>query len=712
MRTGKSIGSAALSLTLILCASAGLAQTEWEKYPGNPVFDVEPSGAWDGAGAISGPILFNGTEYKMWYTGYPSHSDGMWRVGLATSRVGLATSPDGITWTKYPNNPVLSEGQPGSWEENNIHAGTVLFDGTEYKMWYGAKQRSITYAWIGYATSPDGIVWTKYPDNPVLSPGPGGAFDDYRVEGANVLFDGYEYKMWYSAKDGSNYRIGFATSPDGVTWTKHPGNPVLDLGPSGTWDDEFTFTPNTLFDGAEYKMWYSGNYGSGYATSSDGIEWTKYEGNPVFDLGPSGAWDDAEARSPIVLFDGDAYKMWYSGYDGSSYRIGYAISLLDCWDDDGDGFWDAACGGTDCDGSDPAINPGAEEICDDLVDNDCDGLIDTDPECISISVPDEQSTIQDAINAAESGNTILVAPGIYQENIDFMGKDVKVHSVEGPSKTIIDGGQAGSVVSIASGETEGAVLDGFTLQNGNGTFITIPYVGAGFYAGGGIFCEGSSPTITNCKIANNYAYFGGGIYLRASAPTITNCMIVKNWATGIIHGGGGIYLENSSPTITNCTVSTNFANQYGGGIFCWNSSPTITNSILWSDYSIFDSEIHVRSGSPVVTWSDVEGGWPGEGNIEENPFFIGTGNYHLRLISPCIDAGTDADIYTDMDGQSRPWGAGFDMGADEFSTESCSVIASSGTQFFAIYLIPVLALIILTRQGDRRSPLRRLGRAR
>ena len=425
-----------------------------------------------------------------------------------------------------------------------------------------------------------------------------------------------------------------------------------------------------------------------------------------------------------------------------------------CLDHDVDGFVsdDPSCGGDDCDDWDSSVYPGAEEICDgkdsdcdgtipsdeedgdsdgwmlcegecddtnplvnpeiiestgadncdDGLDNDCDGLVDMDLECMPIQVPDDQPTIQVAIEAAWEGALILVAPGIYRENINFYGKDITVKSIEGPVKSIIDGDRSGSAVTFANGETEEAVLDGFTIKNGSGTFITLPYLGAGFYSGGGIFCENSTPTITNCMITNNYAYLGGGFYLRDSSPSLTNCMIVRNWAVGFIHGGGGLYLEGSSPTITHCTISGNFARQYGGGMFCWNSSPAITNSILWGDYSIFDPEIHVRSGSPVVTYSDVEGGWSGEGNIAENPSFAGGVTFHLMLGSPCIDSATDAGVYTDMDGQRRPWGAGFDMGADEFSTEPCSVIASSGNQFVALYMIPVLALIFLRRRFMRR----------
>ena len=317
----------------------------------------------------------------------------------------------------------------------------------------------------------------------------------------------------------------------------------------------------------------------------------------------------------------------------------------------------------------------------------------------TINVPVDRESIQDAIDTAEDGDTILVAEGIYRESINFIGKSITVQSVEGPNRTIIDGVRDGSAVSFVYGETEDSVLDGFTITNGNGTLLFYPHLGTGFFSGGGILCKLSSSTITNCKITKNYAAVGGGIYLRDASPTITNCVILKNWGTGLMHGGGAIYLDDSFPTITNCTLTANYAGQYGGGVFCNNSSPTITNSIIWNNFSIYDPEIHVRAGAPVVTYSDVAGGWSGEGNIDTDPLFIqDPWVYHLRPDSPCIDSGTDAGVYTDMDGQLRPYGAGYDMGADEFSTEPCSVIATSGKQFMALYLIPVLAIVFLSRR--------------
>jgi len=178
-------------------------------------------------------------------------------------------------------------------------------------------------------------VWVKYSGNPVLNLGASDTWDDYHVYEPTILLDGTTYKMWYTGEDGSDQpRIGYATSSDGITWAKYnkPGTGyVLPLGDSGEWDDYHVYHPTVLYDGTQYKMWYSGYDGSnvriGYATSTNGIDWTKYDNNPVLNLGASGTWDDDVVHSPTALYDGTDYKMWYSGNNGSNLKIGYATTF-------------------------------------------------------------------------------------------------------------------------------------------------------------------------------------------------------------------------------------------------------------------------------------------------------------------------------------------------------------------------------------------------
>jgi len=140
--------------------------------------------------------------------------------------------------------------------------------------------------------------------------------------------------MWYSGYNlSSSYKIGYATSPDGTTWTKYAGNPVIGTGAPGEWDDMSVISQTVIKDGATFKMWYGGfnasnNFRIGYANSTDGITWIKYAANPVLDLGAPGEWDDFSVYLPTVLYDGITYEMWYSGRNTTSsyFRIGYATS--------------------------------------------------------------------------------------------------------------------------------------------------------------------------------------------------------------------------------------------------------------------------------------------------------------------------------------------------------------------------------------------------
>jgi parallel beta-helix repeat protein len=217
-----------------------------------------------------------------------------------------------------------------------------------------------------------------------------------------------------------------------------------------------------------------------------------------------------------------------------------------------------------------------------------------------LKVPELFPTIQQAIDMAEDGQTVLVAAGTYKENIDFLGKAITVTSRAGATETVIDGGRAGSVVAFQNGEDDSSILNGFLITNGNTN------------RGGGIWCYQSSPLIMNNVLFNNQANTGGAM----------ECVI------------------NASPTVLNNTIVANSAVK-GGGIYIDQSSPHIANTIFWNNIAATGPEIHVESGSPTVIFCDVQGGWPGMGNIDEDPLFAApaSGDVHLTAASPCIDSG-------------------------------------------------------------------------
>ena len=188
------------------------------------------------------------------------------------------------------------------------------------------------------------------------------------------------------------------------------------------------------------------------------------------------------------------------------------------------------------------------------------GLSAVDAMATTRRVPADRPTIQQAINASADGDTVLVAPGVYVENIDFLGKAITVTSESGPSVTAIDGNRLNSVVRFTSGEGPASVLSGFEIRNGS--------AGVPIFAGGGIVIASASPTITNNIITNNSSRFdGGGISLGSStvafpSATITNNVITNNSASS----GAGIAVSFSSPLIQGNTIENGQSSFSGGGI--------------------------------------------------------------------------------------------------------------------------------------------------
>jgi hypothetical protein len=337
--------------------------------------------------------------------------------------------------------------------------------------------------------------------------------------------------------------------------------------------------------------------------------------------------------------------------------------------------------------------------------------------------------LQTALSAAPAGSEIWVAQGTYKPT----NTSIKTISFNIPSGGIVYGGFVGTEVSLSqrnfttnqtilSGEIgspaittdnsyhvvafDGANnttrLDGFTITSGNANYTASAYNGFPSSAilpvtvndGGGIALDnGSSPTIANCRIINNRAIIGAGLFAtNGSTPTVMNCFFMGNEATfggGAYHlgsnavyrnvlfagnkaTGGAVYNNGSNPTFTNVTMSGNGGNN--GGIFNSASNPVVKNSILWGNIGPFNDT------QSTITYSIVEGGYTGIGNLNLSPQLISlspfglspntSGDYQLTNTSPAIDAGDNGSIsLTDKDliENLRRFNGGIvDMGAYEF----------------------------------------------
>ena len=452
----------------------------------------------------------------------------------------------------------------------------------------------------------------------------------------------------------------------------------------------------------------------------------------------------------------------------------------------------------------------------------------------TIHVPGVRPTVQAGIDAASPGDIVLVAPGTYVENIDYLGKSVRVESSAGAEQTVLDGGRQGVVVTFSGGETAAATLVGFTVRNGFGSpgsgikcseaspviescivtgnesnpsgggitlALSSPRIvdchvtdNLAFETGGGLFAVLSSPVIEDCTIDfNDGSTLGGGVNLLFSDATIRNSTITENYVSeavspwidqggGIMAAnsvlrvegsrivsnrsgdsdrcgeGGGIYSLNSTlsvtgtrisknevdtctsgpqgkgggayaygskvrlercritensgggffnergpgATVVNCTIADNRSAHYAGGIDANSAALTlthgtiannssgccgggisvegvlleVTNSIVWGNTAPEAAQVQVTFSFGNVTYSNVQGWWPGEGNVFTNPLFAGPKDYHLSPLSPCIGAGTAAGVSKDIDGDNRPLLFGIDIGSDQQVGVSCFIASA------------------------------------
>lgn len=251
-------------------------------------------------------------------------------------------------------------------------------------------------------------------------------------------------------------------------------------------------------------------------------------------------------------------------------------------DQDGDGWnnceWTAENEICDCDDQSSDTYPGAKEICD-RHDNDCDGKED---EWVEVETDEADGTpfdsIQEAIDSAEDGQTILVhCTTTYYGSLTIRGRSLAVRSEAGAGDCIIQADAATPALRITQGSS--LLLEGFTLTGGDGM------------TGGGIYIDGSSVTLTNLIIKSNVAELGGGAYMLGAQTSFVNVTLEENEASI----GAGIYADQSELELVNTILEKNDATDgYGGGIqLSHGSSATLHNVALKGNLSSWGGAVNV-----------------------------------------------------------------------------------------------------------------------
>ncbi|MCF7975704.1 MAG: SUMF1/EgtB/PvdO family nonheme iron enzyme [Phycisphaerae bacterium] len=291
------------------------------------------------------------------------------------------------------------------------------------------------------------------------------------------------------------------------------------------------------------------------------------------------------------------------------------------------------------------------------------------------------SSIQQAIDAARDGETVVVLPGMYVESLNFKGKAVCVTSLAladsnalaalgepnclgAIDQTIVHGNYDGPVVVFESGEDANVVLSGFSITGG-------------------------------------LALSGSGIQCYSSGPTISHCVITGNRATRL--NGGAVDSCQSALTFINCTIADNYTlDVQGPAVSCHDSQDVFVNCIFWSSHP--DQIVVVSGDDPLIQYCDVQGLlWPGPGNISVDPYFAVPGDYHLQsasgryapnesdpnapawaidsATSPCIDLG---DPSSGFDKESTPNGHRINMGAYGNTVDASRSVVSDEIDFVSI----------------------------
>jgi predicted GH43/DUF377 family glycosyl hydrolase len=297
-----------------LPGNAGKVSYEWTV---DPLPVITRGTQWDRVDALN-PSVTRGEAASLlnYYSGYDGKT---WRTGLAVSK-------DGRTWEK--RGPVLSP-EASTWEGDYIAAnGSSIYRAAGSLHWYQAGR----VPQIGLATD------SRKHEPPVLTRGPRGSWDERGVADPYVIQEGDYLYMYFLGQDRARrQRLGVARSKDGVTWIKYRGNPILELGAPGMFDETGLGEPAVWSQHGWYWMLYTGRDRKEYrrlglARSRDGVSWERVTEQAV--LSGTHQWDSKVVCDPSVLVEGDIVRVWFGGGDKAepaenlNGQIGYATLKL------------------------------------------------------------------------------------------------------------------------------------------------------------------------------------------------------------------------------------------------------------------------------------------------------------------------------------------------------------------------------------------------